>query len=75
MIKWIQNIVTKGVVVYIITLAVCFKIWDIYVVYNTNDYTYLCQKGKLYKSATPESKNVFIKQIHQVCINGELNER
>ena len=70
MIKWIHDIFTKGVVVYIITLAVCFKVWDIYVLYNTNHFNYVCEKGKLYKSATPNS-NVFIKQIHQMCINGE----
>jgi len=36
MLKWIQNIITKGLVIYIITLAVSFKVWDIYVLYNNN---------------------------------------
>lgn len=70
LLKWIQSIITKGLVVYIITLAVSFQIWDIYVLYNDNHYNYVCNdKGKLFKSAKPNS-NVFIKQQHEVCING-----
>jgi len=71
MMKWIQNIITKGLVVYILTLVVCFKVWDIYVVYNTNHFNYVCNaKGQLFKSATPGSK-VFVKKQHETCINGE----
>tara|TARA_R110000782_G_scaffold34481_1_gene82342 strand:+ start:338 stop:559 length:222 start_codon:yes stop_codon:yes gene_type:complete len=71
MLKWIQNIFTKGLVVYILTLVVCFKMWDIYVTHNTNNFNYVCnEKGYLFKSATPNSK-VFIKQQHEMCLNGE----
>tara|TARA_R110002020_G_scaffold329024_1_gene544959 strand:- start:389 stop:610 length:222 start_codon:yes stop_codon:yes gene_type:complete len=71
MLKWIQSIITKGLVIYIITLAVSFKVWDIYVLYNDNHYNYVCNdKGKLFKSAKPNS-NVFIQQRHEICINGE----
>ncbi len=70
LLKWIQSIITKGLVIYIITLAVSFQVWDIYVLYNNNHYNYVCNnKGKLFKSAKPNS-NVFIKQQHEVCING-----
>tara|TARA_R110000744_G_scaffold146521_1_gene259381 strand:+ start:690 stop:917 length:228 start_codon:yes stop_codon:yes gene_type:complete len=73
MMKWIQSIVTKGLVIYVITLVVCFKVWDIVVVYNANHFNYVCnEKGRLFESATPNSK-VFIKQ-HEACINGEENE-
>ena len=71
MLKWIQSIITKGLVIYIITLAVSFKVWDIYVLYNDIHYNYVCNdKGKLFKSAKPNS-NVFIQQRHEICINGE----
>ncbi len=71
MMKWLQNIVTKGFVVYIITIVVCFQIWDIYKANSKNDYNYICsKKGNVFKSATPNS-NVYIKVIHQQCINGE----
>lgn len=70
LLKWIQSIITKGLVIYIITLAVSFQVWDIYVLYNNNHYNYVCNnKGKLFKSAKPNS-NVFIKQQHEICING-----
>ena len=66
--KIIQTIITKGLVIYLITIAVCFKIWDIAVVHNTNHFNYLCnQKGQLFKSATPSS-NVFIKMQHETCM-------
>mgnify|MGYP000271026861 FL=1 len=72
-VKWMQNIVTKGFVVYIITIIVCFQIWDIYKANSKNDYNYICsKKGNLFKSATPDS-NVYIKVIHSKCINGESN--
>jgi hypothetical protein len=71
MLKWIQSIITKGLIVYIITLAVCFKVWDIYVLYNTNHFNYVCNnKGQLFKSATLGSK-VFVKNQHDTCINGD----
>ena len=72
--KWIQSIITKGLVIYIITLVVCIKVWDIVVVHNTNHFNYICnEKGKLFKSATTNSK-VFVKQQYETCINGEINE-
>jgi hypothetical protein len=68
MIKIIQTIITKGLVIYLITIAVCFKVWDIYTVHNENHFNYVCnEKGKLFKSATPNS-NVFIKMQHQDCM-------
>jgi predicted permease len=71
MLKCIQNIITKGLVVYLITIAVCFKIWDIAVVHNTNYFNYVCNaKGQLFESATPGSK-VFVRKQHETCINGE----
>ena len=71
MLKWIQNIITKGLVVYLITIAVCFKIWDITVVHNANNFNYICNdKGRLFESATPGSK-VFVRKQHETCINGD----
>ena len=71
MLKWIQNIITKGLVVYLITIAVCFKIWDMAVVHNANNFNYICNdKGRLFESATPGSK-VFVRKQHETCINGE----
>jgi len=71
MMKWMQSIVTKGFVVYIITLIVSFQVWNIYKATNTNSYNYICsKKGNVFKSATPDS-NVYIKVMHQQCINGE----
>ena len=50
MMKWIQNIFTKGLIVYIISLAVCFKVWDIYALYNVNHFNYICNtKGQLFE--------------------------
>ena len=75
MMKWMQSIVTKGFVVYIITLIVIFQVWNIYKINNKNDYNYICsKKGNLFKSATPES-DVYIKVMHQQCINGETYGR
>jgi len=72
-VKWMQNIVTKGFVIYIITIIVCFQIWDIYKANSKNEYNYICsKKGNLFKSATPDSK-VYIKVIHSKCRNGESN--
>ena len=71
MMKWIQNIFTKGLIVYIISLAVCFKVWDIYALYNVNHFNYICNtKGQLFESATPGSK-VFVRKQHETCIKGE----
>jgi len=69
--KTIQSIITKGLVIYLITIAVCFKMWDMYVSYNVDHYNYICNgNDKLFKSATPGSQ-VFIKQNHETCLNGE----
>lgn len=71
LLKWIQSIITKGLVIYIITLAVSFQVWNIYVIYNTNHLNYVCNaKGQLFESATPDSK-VFVRKQHETCINGE----
>tara|TARA_R110000851_G_scaffold126610_1_gene258175 strand:- start:406 stop:630 length:225 start_codon:yes stop_codon:yes gene_type:complete len=71
MIKIIQGIITKGLVIYLITIAICFKAWDIYTIHNENHFNYVCnKKGQLFKSATPSSK-VFVKQQHEMCLNGE----
>ena len=68
MYKIIQSIVTKGLVIYLITIVVCFKMWDIYTIHNKNHFNYVCnKKGKLFKSATPSS-NVFIKMQHETCM-------
>jgi len=74
MLKWIQSIVTKNLVIYLITIAVCFKMWGLYVTYNANHSNYICNdKGVLFESASPDS-NVFIKRKYEVCINGDKNE-
>ena len=61
-------------VIYLITIAVCFKMWDIYAAYNANHSNYVCnEKGVLFESARPGS-NVFIKRKFENCLNGEENE-
>ena len=69
--KIIQSIITKGLVIYLITIAVCFKMWDMYTSYNVDNYNYVCNSNnKLFKSATPGSQ-VFVHQNHETCLNGE----
>lgn len=58
--KWVQSIITQGFIIYLITIAVSFKVWDIYVEYTQDKYNYECKKQILFKSATPDSY-VFIK--------------
>ena len=63
LLKWIQSIITKGLVIYIITLAVSFQVWNIYVIYNTNHLNLMSAtlKASCLKAPHPDSK-VFVKE-------------